>query len=364
MKVTDGNEKFWDYDEFKQEVRGRYYFRKNGSDPDYSVVILISKESSSYITAFNKFLEVMDKNIPNIEIYVFNCLKKEELALPVFAFTKKIEADILIAMGSESTDHANNHFKGEEIPVVTCINKDPVMNGQIEDYKSGSKSNIAFTSVNVPVNVNTEWLLKASPNLKSLAILYDPDHTKVVDAEVDPFIEYLSELDISIFRCEIPTLPGVDIKNTIKGKIGEAFEFFEEVDPGLDNSVFWLTSSTNIFTELKTVSETARQIPVISSVPDNVNSSEESPLMAIGINRGSAAELATQYVIEILRGNILPGDLPVGIVTPPDIAINFKTAKRIGYAFPFELFENAQFIYGYNGEVLKKFGINVEESVK
>lgn len=361
LEMTAGNEKLWEFSDQLQEIDGRYYTRKDSAAADYTVVILIAKKSSSYITAFNTFLEVMEKDIPNIDIYAFNCSKSEELALPVFAFAKEIDADIFIAMGSEATAFANKHLKGKDIPVVTCINKDPVLSNQIDDYKSGSSSNIAFTSVNVPVNVNTEWLLKAKPGLKCLAILYDPDHSKVVGAEVEPFVAYLETIGIKIYKCAIPSEEGVDIKQTIQKEVAGAFSFFESEDPGVDNSVFWLTSSTNIFSELETVAKSARQIPVISSVPDNVNSNEESPVMAIGINRASAAELATQYVIEILKGNIHPGDLPVGIVTPPDIAINFRTAKRIGYSIPFEIFENAGFIYGYNGEVLKKFGEYVEE---
>lgn len=364
LKFTDGNEEFWDYDSYDQGIPGRRYWRRDVAEFDYTVVVLIAKKSSSYITAFNTFLKVMGRHIPDIEVYTYNCNKREDLARDVFEFTRMIDADILIAMGSESTAHAHNHFQGEEIPVVTCVNKDPVLNGQVGDYKSGSGTNIAFTSVNVPMKINTEWLFKAVPDLKSIAILYDPDHTKVVDAEVDPFVEYLESLDmdIGVYKCAIPTLEGEDIKDTIREKLGEAFSYFQGSDPGMNHSVFWLTSSTNIFTELETLSESTRQIPVISSVPDTVGSGLESPLMAIGINRASVAELATQYAIEILKGNILPGELPVGIVTPPDIAINFRTAKRIGFTFPFQLFENARFIYGYEGEVLKNFGETVERT--
>ena len=53
------------------------------------------------------------------------------------------------------------------------------------------------------------------------------------------------------------------------------------------------------------------------------------------------------------------GALPVGVVTPPDIAINFRSAKRIGLRIPFRFMEAATFIYDYDCRRVRAFGQRV-----
>lgn len=349
----------WEFKDIEGDITGRLYKPVILGQTDYRIIILCAKKSSSYNLAFNKFLEVIELKFPSVSAYVFNCSKKEPIARKVFQYAKTVKANLILSMGSEAMLFAHKYLKGNEIPVVTCINKDPVLLGLVENYKSGSKTNIAYTSVNVPTNVNSEWLYTLKPNLKALALLYDPDHSSVVSSEVVPFKEYLKKMGVQIFDCAVPTIAGVDIKNSLKESMNEALDFLKSHDPGLNESVFWLTSSTNIFSELKTLTSYSRNVPLISSVPNTVNTGEESALMAIGIDRRNSANLASLYVIEILKGNIAPGDLPVGIVTPPDISISFQTARRIKLKFPFELFENASFIYGYDGRILRSFGVNI-----
>lgn len=349
----------WKYEVIDGDIPGRLYSPLSTERTDFKIIVLCAKKSSSYQLAFNKFLEVMEQKLPSVEAYVFNCSKDEPVALKVFQYARRIKADLLLSMGSEAMLFANKHLKGDDIPVVTCINKDPVLLDLVEDYKSGSKTNMAFTSVNVPTNVNAEWLLKLKPGIKALALLYDPDHSSVVSSEVKPFKAYLEKMGIDVIDCAIPTEAGTDIKEAIKKSMNKAIALMGKSDPDLSESVFWLTSSTNLFSELKTLSKYSGTVPLISSVPNTVNTSSESALMAIGIDRRNSANLASLYVIEILKGNIEPGDLPVGVVTPPDISINFQTAKRIQFKFPFDVFENSSFIYGYDGTILRSFGKNI-----
>jgi putative ABC transport system substrate-binding protein len=43
------------------------------------------------------------------------------------------------------------------------------------------------------------------------------------------------------------------------------------------------------------------------------------------------------------------GELPVGIVSPPDIAINFRKVREIGLNIPFNFVESASKLYDYDG---------------
>ena len=81
-----------------------------------------------------------------------------------------------------------------------------------------------------------------------------------------------------------------------------------------------------------------------------MNGSSDSAVMSIGISFQSNAHLAALYAGAVLSGRREVGQLPVGIVSPPDIAINFRKAREIGLRVPFNFFESATYIYGYDGK--------------
>ena len=88
-------------------------------------------------------------------------------------------------------------------------------------------------------------------------------------------------------------------------------------------------------------------------MPEVVNGTEASAVLSIGISFESNAHLAAIYAGEVLADRRKAGDLPVGIVSPPDIAINFKKAREIGLRVPFNFFESATYICGYDGKQVR-----------
>lgn len=356
--VLDDNFKDnWAWTELGGDLEGRLYKSNSVTQVEHRVLILCSKKSSSYILAFNKILEVVEERLPKVEFLFFNYNKDSERAAEIVQFGMDEGVDLILSMGSEAMIYCSENLQGA-LPVVTCVNKDPVLLGYVNDYKSGSGTNIAYTSVNVPLNVNVEWIFKVRPQLKALTLLYDPDHSSVVASEVEPLKAYLASHGVSLYDAAVPS--GDDIAGRLAQSMGESLEYMNKQDPGLENSLFWLTSSTNIFSQMEVISDHATIVPVVSSVPNTVNGSDDSAMLAIGIDRRNSANLSALYMVEILKGTTLPGDLPVGVVTPPDISLSFKTAKRIGEEIPFDIFENASFLYGYDGSVLRTFGKKVQ----
>ena len=72
-------------------------------------------------------------------------------------------------------------------------------------------------------------------------------------------------------------------------------------------------------------------------------------VLSIGVSFESNARLAAVYGADILSGRRKPGELKVGVVSPPDIAINFLRAREIGLKIPFSFFEAASFVYDSKG---------------
>ena len=82
-------------------------------------------------------------------------------------------------------------------------------------------------------------------------------------------------------------------------------------------------------------------------------------LLSIGVNQSSAVQIAALYGIDILLGKVKAGDLKVGLVSTPDIAISFRRAREIDLLIPFSFFEAATFIYDYEGRQVRSFGLPV-----
>ncbi len=95
---------------------------------------------------------------------------------------------------------------------------------------------------------------------------------------------------------------------------------------------------------------------MLSVVPDVVQAGDDSAVLSIGISFESNAHLAAIYAADVLLGRAKAGDLKVGIVSPPDIAINFRKAREIALEIPFHFFESAGFIYDYEGRPVRENG--------
>src|SRR5439155_8213540 len=112
-------------------------------------------------------------------------------------------------------------------------------------------------------------------------------------------------------------------------------------DPDLGNSVFLITGSTAVFREIHVIDANAAHVPVVSMIPEIVTTGADTAVLGIGISFESNAHLAAIYGADILFGRAKAGELKVGLVSPPDIAISFLKAREIGMRVPFSFFETA-----------------------
>jgi putative ABC transport system substrate-binding protein len=135
--------------------------------------------------------------------------------------------------------------------------------------------------------------------------------------------------------------------------VAEAVKVMRATDPTLANSIFWITGSTAVFREIDTINANADRVAVISAVPEVVQRGDSSAALSIGISFESNAHLAAVYGADVLTGRVAVGDLKVGIVSPPDIAINFRRVRQIGLQMPFSFFEIASYLYDYQGKVIR-----------
>lgn len=317
----------------------------------YRVMVLYPRPSSAYDIAITKILQQFQAKGIDADFTAINFDMNDQRGAEALRIAEKQKYHLIFAMGSESTAWLYERYRGGAIPVVSVCSKDPVQLGQMRDYQSGSKTNFAFTSLNVPVEVQMAYVKELRPDLKNLAVLVDSKNVSAVQTQAEPITAYARQRGIQVLTGAVQDPSRA--REELVGIVRDAVQTMKKSDPDLTKSLFWITGSTSVFRQIKTINENADRVPVVSVVPEIVREGPDSAVLAIGISFESNAILAAIYGADILTGRSKAGDLKVGVVTPPDIAISFLKAREIGLRVPFSFFETASFVYDYEGRTVR-----------
>lgn len=326
-------------------------------EPRFRVLVLYPKKSSAYDTAMSKILTLFHDRDIDAELIAFNFGRDDVLGRDALALARRQGVDLIFAMGSASTAWLWENYRGGTIPVVSVTSKDPVMLGQTADYTSGSGENFAFTSLNMPVEAQLAYVFQLRPNLRNLAVLVDKNNVSAMETQARPIRELATARGIRVLSLEVQKSDNA--KEELQDLVSLAVKAMRKNDVNLENSLFWITGSTSVFREIATIDAHADRVPVLSVVPEVVKEGSNSAVLSIGISFESNAHSAAIYAAKVLLGEAKVGELPVGLVSPPDIAINFRKARSIGLKIPFSFFEGATFIYDYEGKPVRYRGVNV-----
>ncbi|MEL7544300.1 MAG: ABC transporter substrate binding protein [Pseudomonadota bacterium] len=320
-------------------------------EPRYRVIVLYPRPSSAYDTAISTILSMFAERDIQAEVTVINFQRKDELGKEAIAVAERENADLIYAMGSQSTAWLWKNYRGGKIPVISVTSKDPVILGQTESYERGTNTNFAFTSLNMPVEAQMAYLLELKPNLTNLAILVDSNNVSAMETQARPMAATARSKGIRVLRLEVKETENA--RAELAKLVRNGVSTMRKNDINLERSVFWITGSTSVFREIATINNHSDRVPVMSVVPEVVKKGDESAALSIGISFDSNAHLATLYGMRVLRGETSVGQLKVGVVSPPDIAINFRKVREIGLKMPFSFIEGAGFIYDYEGKVVR-----------
>ena len=143
------------------------------------------------------------------------------------------------------------------------------------------------------------------------------------------------------------------VKEELAVQVRDAVNTMRKNDVDLSNSLFWITGSTLLFGEIATINQHSFRVPVLSTVTDVVQDGDDSAVLSVGISFESNAHQAAIYAADVLEDRRKVGALPVGVVSPPDVAISFRKAREIGMKIPFSLFESATTIYDNDGKLVR-----------
>jgi len=315
------------------------------------VLVLYPRASSAYDIAITKILHVFDTKEIDAEFKIINFETKDAQGKAAIQFAENNKFDLIFSMGSESTAWLYDNYRDGSLPVISVCSKDPVQLGQMKDYDAGGGSNFAFTSLNVPVEVQMNYIKDLKPGLKNIAVLVDSKNISAVQTQAEPIAKAARQSNMQVIMAAVQN--PAKAKQELAQIVSDAVRTMRKNDPDLRSSIFLITGSTAVFREIRVINQHADRVPVISMIPEIVATGADTAALGIGISFESNAHLAAVYGAEVLSGKTRAGDLKVGIVSPPDIAISFLKAREIGMPVPFNLFETASFVYDIQGRAVR-----------
>ncbi len=321
--------------------------------PQRRVTVIYPRKSSAYDTAMTAILADFAARQLNVEFLAVNYATDAQRGAALLDEARRDGSAMLFAMGSETVDWMYQAHRDIAIPVVTVCAKDPVQLGQMPDYDQGSGNSFAFTSLNPLLEVQIEYLRDLKPQLKNIAILVDAKNASAVETQARPLAEALGRQGLTVL--DVTVTEPLQARQQLATLVPQAVAEMRRTDPTLAHSLFWITGSTSVFAEIATITAQSDRVPVLSAVPEVVQAGRDSAVLSIGVSFESNARLAAVYGAEILGGR-KPGEMKVGVVSPPDIAVNFRRAREIGLKIPFAFFEAASFIYDAEGRPVRADG--------
>ncbi len=322
------------------------------------VMLLIPKRSEiAYSTSVNTILQVFRQHGLPVRFSVWFYDEDDAIAREALEWAYAQPVDLIMSVGSVATVYLHEHHRGNKIPAVTSASKDPVASGQVADPKAGSGTNIAYTSINVATETLVAYLRRLVPGLTTIGVLYSRDNDSAIKTQALPLHHAAGELGLTVIDISVENDASAD--DELNTAIPQGLEAMRESDPDLRRSVLLVTGSTPVYERIAQVNQHAGRVPVVSMLPDVVRPGPDSALLSIGVNQSSAVALAAVYAKDVLLGRADPATLPVGTVSPPDLAINFLVAERIGIQIPFSFFESATFVYDPEGRAVIEFGQRV-----
>jgi putative ABC transport system substrate-binding protein len=326
------------------------------------ILVMYPRPSSAYDIAITKILDVFADKTLNLELTVTNFGLQEVRGRAALAAAHDEHFDLIMTMGSEATAWMWDRYRGGVLPVLSVCSKDPVVLGQSPGYNKGSGTNFAFTSLNMPIEAQMAYVNELKPRLKNIAILVDSRNVSAVETQSKPVIDYLRPRGVRVM--ELAVQDPTNAKAELERMMRDATAQMTRNDPDLTSSIYWVTGSTSVFREIATINAHAGRAAVLSAVPDVVRGGDDSAVLSIGISFESNAHVAAVYAADLIRNRAKASDLKVGLVSPPDITINFRKVRDIGMTVPLSFFEAAGTIYDYDGRAVRIDGVNVVAALK
>jgi putative ABC transport system substrate-binding protein len=251
---------------------------------------------------------VFEERYPAEQLERFDSLAAELVNLKV---------DVLIA-GSIPAAFAAQRATST-IPIVLVANPDPVGLKLVSSLARPGGNITGLSAMAFDLAAKRVQLLKeAIPDLSRVALLVNPSNPNDANRLISELQPTADRLNVSFQAFEVRS--PAELKGT-----------FEKISAGHFSAIV-VTQNAMFFNERRQIADIALAKRIPTMVPADVFV-EAGALMSYGPNWPAIFHNAAGYVDRILKG-AKPADLPVQQPTKFELALNIRTAKKLGQDIP------------------------------
>ena len=319
------------------------------------VLVLLTVAQSSLNWILEGMLPVLRDHHMRVDLTLYKLGTGREERERMLALADSGQFDLVIALGSDATRFLYNRFGNQPTPVVALC-KDPELWLGFEEGASqqARPSNMAFVSLSLSPDVQLHYLQELLGPLKVMTVVYDRLNQSTVEVEAEALRRLSARDGFQLLEL------AVDGKRSAEAMLSEQVprmaRAMRQIDPEGRHSLFWVTTSSAVYDELERIDGLAEGIPVLGSVREAVREGSASAVMSIGVPFKSAGQLGARYVLELLGSRLPASRLPMGVISPPDFAINLRRARQLDVKLPFHFLELASSIYDPDGRLVRQEG--------
>jgi putative ABC transport system substrate-binding protein len=230
--------------------------------------------------------------------------------------------DVVLAVGQAAVRAAIE--ARSTIPIIMFANLDPVALGLVPNLArpGGDVTGVLISSEGTFAGKKLELLKEAVPHSRRIALLIPDDPG--IERQVKEVQDAATALDVDLVVAQVQESRYEEVFGTIAANRAGAL---------------FVAGHNYFFRDRKPIIELAERyrLPAMYEWPDQVR---EGGLMAYGANQAVMFEQIADYMDRIFKGTKV-GDLPFVMPTKLHLALNLRTAKAIGYAFPPSLLARA-----------------------
>jgi ABC-type uncharacterized transport system substrate-binding protein len=228
----------------------------------------------------------------------------------------RLKVDVIIAPNTPAAIAAKNATK--TIPIVFIDVTDPIAAGLVDSLARPGGNITGFTTItSMLAGKRLELLKETIPKLSRVAVLWNPQDSSSVRNWKESQLP-AKELGLQLHSMEVSSADKYEAA-------------FKEATKARSRALAWMSSPLGSVNQRLTVELADKyRLPAIYIRRAVV---ESGGLMSYGIDQDDSFRRAAVFVDKILKGT-KPAEIPVEQPTKFELAINLKTAKRIGLTIP------------------------------
>lgn len=235
-------------------------------------------------------------------------------------------SDIIVSIGTNSSQLAISAAKAKKIPVVFTAVTDPLGSKLVNNLE---KPNTNVTGVSDKTNTLEQFLVFKSilPSLKKIGTIFNPGEQNSVIL-VNEMQEVAKKTGLELVAS--PAMRSSEVPSAAEALISKVQAIFINND----------NTALSAFKSIVTIGH-RHHVPVFSSDTDSI---EQGALAVLGPNQYQLGKQTGKMVVKILNGN-KPCTIPVEFPEKNELHLNENSAKMLNITFSPEVLKKATRIY-------------------